>query len=869
MKQLSIINSILLIFFLTLMPIGLAADSLKTAPVAQNGVLDLRNWDLKTDGPVDMAGEWEFYWNKFLHSTEDLSDSPEKDPIIVNLPNLWVDLKKDGEGFPPEGYATYRLKVLLNQSNQYLAFKVEDINTAFNLVVNGKSLGGAGKTADSIDQSIPLVKPQVIDFYASEDELDIILHVSNYHDSIAGVRLTPEIGLEKDIRQLRESAISFEFLLFGAILIMALYHLGLYILRKNDPSALHFSLFCFIIAMRTLLTGERIFTEITPWLPWTIAVKIEILTFFLAIPTFAGFVHSIFGWKFSTKFLRFIQVFSVVCSLAAVIPPVIIGTRIMPVFQIFTLLIIIYVLYVTILSIRHKKEGSVIFISGFLLLALTATNDILYAADLIHTGFFVQFGVFAFIFSQAFLLSSKFSKAFTRVEILSEELQEKSDELSQKNIELQEHKDNLEQKVIERTDSIKVLLDNTGQGFLTFRPNYNIDPLYSKACRTFFSEPIEQQNALELLFGDRDDKERSSIDEMIGMVFNGMADLDVLYDIMPKEIKVGSKILKLDYRLIPPIGTVTEQRMMLILTDITLERQLSDQIREEEDRKELIVKIAIDKAGFIEFIHDMKSLFRSIYELLTPAKEGVDTDALFRCYHTIKGTAATYALSKVAEKAHHIESVLDPIRSGEKPFTTDLVEEQIKELRDLETEFMEVLNEFEDIIPEEEINVEDRFYQISDSKIMQIRAKLEELLAPDLIDSVRQFFDILCRQPVAPVLRRYKKAAEELAEKLEKEIEVEIEGSMTEVSIKRFESLFSTAIHLVRNSVDHGLETPDVRSMQEKSSRGKLKLQTSVDDKEFKLIVSDDGNGIDVDHIKKICIQKKSYNRIGSSKTER
>lgn len=830
-------------------------DSQSSPPKAENGVLDLRNWDLNSDGPIDLTGEWEFYWQEFLDSSGSAGIDKRESVKIVPLPNLWNDLEMDGRNYPAVGYATYRLKVLLGEADQALALKMKDINTAYTLYINGQKSGEAGKTAKSAENAIPGVKPAVVDFESNRKELEIIIHASNFDDSIGGIRQTPLLGLESDIRQLRERAVSLEFLLFGAILIMALYHLGLYILRKNDPSTLYFSLFCFTIALRTLLTGERIFTEVMPWLPWEAAVKIEILTFYLAVPSFCMFVWSIFSWKFSLKVLRVIQGFSLLASLFSAVTPVIIGTGMIPVFQVFSLLVILYVLYVVFLSIRHGKEGSVIFALGFLLLALTTINDILYAADLIHTGFFVPFGVFAFIFSQAFLLSVRFSKAFSRVEVLSEELQEKSDELSRKNIELQEHRDNLEQMVVERTESIKVLLDNTGQGFMTFRPDFNIDPLYSRACRTFFNEPIEDKNAMNLLFGD-DENRRSSVREMMDMVFQGAVDLDILADIMPKEIKVGERVLKLDYRLIPPVGAETGKRMMLILTDITLERRLAEQIKEEEDRKELIVKIAIDKAGFIEFVHDMREMIHSLLEVLSKDPAAIDTDALFRSYHTIKGTAAVYALSRVAEKAHEIESALDPVRKGDVPLTPDFVQEQVRHTRQLEEVLSDILSEFNDIIPAEELNAEDRFYQVSESKVSRLISKLEEIVPPNARKSVEECMDILCRQPVAPVLRRYKNTAEELADRLGKEIQVELKGLITEVSFERFDPLFSSVIHIVRNCVDHGLETPDMRSMLQKELQGTLTIEASTDETQFRLTILDDGNGIDADRVKKISLAK-------------
>ena len=60
MKHLSLLFCLMLLLFLTS---GCETYSGKTAPVAKNGMLDLSDWNFEKDGPVDLKGEWEFYWD--------------------------------------------------------------------------------------------------------------------------------------------------------------------------------------------------------------------------------------------------------------------------------------------------------------------------------------------------------------------------------------------------------------------------------------------------------------------------------------------------------------------------------------------------------------------------------------------------------------------------------------------------------------------------------------------------------------------------------------------------------------------------------------------------------------------------------------
>ncbi len=80
----------------------------------------------------------------------------------------------------------------------------------------------------------------------------------------------------------------------------------------------------------------------------------------------------------------------------------------------------------------------------------------------------------------------------------------------------------------------------------------------------------------------------------------------------------------------------------------------------------------------------------------------------------------------------------------------------------------------------------------------------------------------LCMQPIGIQFQRYATAAKGVAEQLGKKVHVNLKGTDVEVSYERLESLFTNLVHLVRNSVDHGIEDKDIRSMLGKPEAGTL-----------------------------------------------
>jgi len=149
--------------FILILLLGLIVVSCDTnqkqPPVAKNGVLDLRNWDFEKDGNVRLDGEWEFYWKQFLKSAD--FDTVAKKHFI-QVPKPWNDYKWGKEELGYEGYATYRLRILVNDKIKDFGLKFPDQGTAFELFLNDSLVGKNGKIGKSREMSEPQYKPLLI-----------------------------------------------------------------------------------------------------------------------------------------------------------------------------------------------------------------------------------------------------------------------------------------------------------------------------------------------------------------------------------------------------------------------------------------------------------------------------------------------------------------------------------------------------------------------------------------------------------------------------------------------------------------------------------------------------------------------------------
>jgi len=111
-------------------------------------------------------------------------------------------------------------------------------------------------------------------------------------------------------------------------------------------------------------------------------------------------------------------------------------------------------------------------------------------------------------------------------------------------------------------------------------------------------------------------------------------------------------------------------------------------------------------------------------------------------------------------------------------------------------------------------------------------------------------------QPVANVFSKFPRMVRDLAQKTGKELDLVIRGQDTELDRSVIEEINDPLIHLLRNSVDHGIETPSERIAAGKNPRGTVTLSARHEQGRIILTVEDDGKGLDVEKLKRSAVQK-------------
>jgi len=139
----------------------------------------------------------------------------------------------------------------------------------------------------------------------------------------------------------------------------------------------------------------------------------------------------------------------------------------------------------------------------------------------------------------------------------------------------------------------------------------------------------------------------------------------------------------------------------------------------------------------------------------------------------------------------------------------------------------------------------------SDEAMTQAIANLD-LVTTDLQNSVMK----TRMQPIKKVFGRFPRVVRDLARSLNKEVALELMGEETDLDKNLVEALADPLVHLIRNSVDHGIEMPDVREKAGKIRAGTVVLSAAQEGDHILLTIDDDGAGMDADKLRNIAIGK-------------
>ncbi|VVE09335.1 chemotaxis protein CheA [Pandoraea eparura] len=436
---------------------------------------------------------------------------------------------------------------------------------------------------------------------------------------------------------------------------------------------------------------------------------------------------------------------------------------------------------------------------------------------------------------------------------------------------IQERSAQLKQK----TADIQAMLQNMQQGILTVVDGARVHGEYSAYLEAIFeTQDIAGRPVMELVFGDSDlgadalSQVEAAVEACIGQdAINFVFNEHLLVGEIGKRMPDG-RIKQLDLTW----SAITDEsdtilRLMLCVRDVTELRELAAEASEQKQRLEMIGEIlSVSQEKFHHFIESSTGFIRENERIIRKHSQA-DSAAiaeLFRNMHTIKGNARTYNLQYLTNVVHETEQRYHELRQPDvaRLWDQDGLMRELERVRDAVDAYAHI-NEMSlgrkgpGKSADEQSMVVDRAH---------IRASLRMLEAADpndlhqlvgMRDAVHQTLRLLGTEGVGEALGGVLDSLPSLASELGKPAPaVRIDDNGYRLRSPAVRILRDVFMHLLRNSLDHGLEGAQERRAKGKPEAGTIDIEVGLDHNMLQVTLSDDGRGLALHRIRSIAVQR-------------
>lgn len=371
-------------------------------------------------------------------------------------------------------------------------------------------------------------------------------------------------------------------------------------------------------------------------------------------------------------------------------------------------------------------------------------------------------------------------------------------------------------EIEDKTESMSTLLSSLPFGLFYFDSSGRISSERSKATDSIFKN-FSQYQTVEDFYKDNGCLTKD-VQDILSALFEKLLPFKSAVFLLPNVIiqnsQENSQIIKLSYR--PKLDSKGKlEKIILLAEDVTEKENAKLESQTQAERVERLSRISIDIGGYKEFLVSIRDLFRSL-------KAPATANDFARDLHSLKGLLGIYAYSTVANMVHELENDLTKLNDLEK----------------IMKEFEDQTKDVVDILAIEEDNSMKYFDKRKIKDLSQLISKENNPRLKAAIESLDRF-------SIEKAFAKYTGHTKALVKKLEdKKVLLEFAPS-DEISFSEVQRLDTIFIHVLNNSIDHGIESVTERYLKNKPPIGKIEISfRRLPDNSLNFKISDDGKGI-------------------------
>lgn len=508
------------------------------------------------------------------------------------------------------------------------------------------------------------------------------------------------------------------------------------------------------------------------------------------------------------------------------------------------------------LAWREGKSGAAILFVGMSMFLITGVNDVALALGKISSVSLIFSGTVLFACTMMYVASTRFANTFMENRQLVKDLKVINDNLEDLVSERTE-------QLREKTQDIQSMMENMPQGVLTVTGNNVVHPEYSAYLETILeTKDVAGQGMMALLFANTNlgSDALSAVETAAGACIGE--------DVMNFEFNSHLMVTECDKTM--PDGRVkslalswspicddkdTVDKLMICVRDVTELKRLEQAASEQKRELDIIGEIlAVTQEKFADFIDGARGFLAENRQLIeqTPSRDLAVVGLLFRNMHTIKGNARTYGFANLTNLVHEAEHSYDVLRKQpDAPWDGAALLLALDQVQAMVDEYARIN---EHVLgrkgPGRRGSVE-KYVMVERSQVAESLAIVSSVDLQDAVAMRRALKQLgltlsqVGTERLDAILAGQVDALPSLARELGKEPPiVRVDDHQIVVHNQIAPLLKNLFTHLLRNSMDHGLEAAPERQAAGKPAPGLIQIDMALDPDALQIRLRDDGRGL-------------------------
>lgn len=402
---------------------------------------------------------------------------------------------------------------------------------------------------------------------------------------------------------------------------------------------------------------------------------------------------------------------------------------------------------------------------------------------------------------------------------------------------------------VERSKAnLKSLLEGINEGLFYFEKNGSVAGERSKALKSILPNS-ESLTTIQDIVCRYSTRKRKDVDTCLSLLWpdddSFMSIFEVSVTMLPSNsiIEQGGEIRNVTFNYSPLTDSKGNlEKVIVIVKDVTELLRNEKEAYIQAERVNKISYASTSSEAYLSFVEEGDSIVCDIDQEINKNVKNIEKQNIKRNLHTLKGMVSLFEFERLARNIHELESFFIDCSS----------ESEVNKCRKKWTLCFEQWNdETNDIAKVLGFDSDHDFVKVEKKKIEDLSAfavKLNNNALGDLCEN-------LTRYNPEKIFRQYATYIDKLVQKYkDKKAKLTFSKGSSQLSFDEVKKIDGALIHILKNCLDHGIETINTRLDRGKSAVGLINIDVKRDDNNLNILITDDGGGIDAKVLSKKAI---------------